>query len=173
MYRIRHKQSLQLPVILRNQLLQIVTVGINHVRMFGKYSSNFRGLIRILTVHQFETVKLKSKQQRSTRKNIFVSSNVLMKKLFVRGIGVLSGYCLKPVQQVELSTSGYSYQHIQVSWAHQLEFSLNNRIQASVDGVDFRINRKRPFDPRWFSNKFKGPGLRHEVRVSFSRIWIV
>ena len=35
--------------------------------------------------------------------------------------------------------------------------------KVSVDGTDFRIFEPTPFSPRWFSHKFKGPGLRYEV----------
>lgn len=33
----------------------------------------------------------------------------------------------------------------------------------SLDGVDFRILEPTPFDSKWFSHKFKGPGLRYEI----------
>jgi DDE superfamily endonuclease len=36
----------------------------------------------------------------------------------------------------------------------------------TVDGTDFRIEQPTPFSTRWFSHKFKGPGLRYEVAVS-------
>lgn len=36
----------------------------------------------------------------------------------------------------------------------------------SLDGVDFRILEPVPFDPRWFSHKFRGPGLRYEVGLN-------
>lgn len=49
----------------------------------------------------------------------------------------------------------------------------NNVCLVSVDGTDFRINEPSPFDPKWFSHKFKGPGLRYEVAVSIQRGWIV
>jgi hypothetical protein len=37
---------------------------------------------------------------------------------------------------------------------------------ASVDGVDMRIREPSPFNRRWYSHKFHGPGLRYEVGVS-------
>lgn len=39
---------------------------------------------------------------------------------------------------------------------------------ASVDGTDFRIREPYPFDKKWYSHKFKGPGLRYELGVSVS-----
>lgn len=42
-------------------------------------------------------------------------------------------------------------------------FSENAR--ASVDGTDFRILEPTPFDPKWYSHKFHGPGMRYEVAV--------
>ncbi len=43
----------------------------------------------------------------------------------------------------------------------------NNRYKCkvSVDGTDFRIFEPTPFNSKWYSHKFKGPGLRYEVGV--------
>lgn len=35
----------------------------------------------------------------------------------------------------------------------------------TVDGVDFRIQEPTPFNKKWFSHKFSGPGLRYELGV--------
>ena len=35
----------------------------------------------------------------------------------------------------------------------------------TVDGTDFAIQEPKPFNKKWFSHKFKGPGLRYEVAV--------
>lgn len=37
-----------------------------------------------------------------------------------------------------------------------------------MDGTDVRIFEPSPFDSRWYSHKFRGPGLRYEVGVA---IW--
>lgn len=37
---------------------------------------------------------------------------------------------------------------------------------CSLDGVDFKILEPQPFNPLWFSHKFKGPGLRYEVGLN-------
>jgi hypothetical protein len=43
----------------------------------------------------------------------------------------------------------------------------NNRFSTViVDGTDFRINEPTDFSTKWFSHKFKGPGLRYEVAIS-------
>ena len=36
----------------------------------------------------------------------------------------------------------------------------------TVDGTDFKIQQPTVFSTRWFSHKFKGPGVRYEVAVS-------
>lgn len=36
----------------------------------------------------------------------------------------------------------------------------------TVDGTDFRIEQPTEFSKRWYSHKFKGPGLRYEVALS-------
>jgi len=43
---------------------------------------------------------------------------------------------------------------------------LRSRTFVSLDGVDFRILEQSPFDRKWFSHKFKGPGLRYEVGLN-------
>jgi hypothetical protein len=37
---------------------------------------------------------------------------------------------------------------------------------VTVDGTDFRINEPTDFSTKWFSHKFKDPGLRYEVAIS-------
>lgn len=32
-----------------------------------------------------------------------------------------------------------------------------------MDGVDFKIVEPKPFNRRWYSHKFRGPGLRYEI----------
>lgn len=36
----------------------------------------------------------------------------------------------------------------------------------AVDGTDCRILELSPFDTKWYSHKFNGPGVRYEVDVS-------
>lgn len=36
---------------------------------------------------------------------------------------------------------------------------------CSLDGVDFKILEQTPFNRRWFSHKFRGPGLRYEIAL--------
>lgn len=43
----------------------------------------------------------------------------------------------------------------------------------TVDGTDFRIEEPKPFSSRWYSHKFKGPGLRYEIGVCIQTGWIV
>lgn len=35
----------------------------------------------------------------------------------------------------------------------------------SLDGTDFRILEPSEFDPKWWSHKFNGPGLRYEIAI--------
>lgn len=44
---------------------------------------------------------------------------------------------------------------------------------TSLDGVDFKINEPKPFDPKWFSHKFKHAGLRYEIGLSLRKGHIV
>ena len=44
---------------------------------------------------------------------------------------------------------------------------------VTLDGTDFKIQEPTPFDPRWYSHKHRGPGLRYEVGVCIQTGWIV
>ena len=48
-----------------------------------------------------------------------------------------------------------------------------SRCKISVDGTDFRILEPRPFNKRWYTKKFHGPGLRYEVGICIQTGWIV
>ena len=49
-----------------------------------------------------------------------------------------------------------------------------SRCKITVDGTDFRIREPHPFNKeRWFSKKFKGPGVRYEVGICIQTGWIV
>ena len=57
-------------------------------------------------------------------------------------------------------------------WLRKIDFEsrFDGRKEGStyyltVDGTDFSIPEPVPFDKKWFSHKFKGPGLRYEVAV--------
>jgi hypothetical protein len=45
--------------------------------------------------------------------------------------------------------------------------------KISLDGTDCRIQEPRPFNPKWCSHKFKGPGVRYEVGLCIQTGWIV
>lgn len=46
-------------------------------------------------------------------------------------------------------------------------------MRVSLDGVDFKIREPIPFDRKWFSHKFHGPGLRYEVGLSIANNEVV
>ena len=43
----------------------------------------------------------------------------------------------------------------------------------TVDGTDFSIEEPIPFNKKWYSHKFKGPGLRYEIGVCIQTGWLV
>lgn len=45
--------------------------------------------------------------------------------------------------------------------------------KITLDGTDCRIYEPAPFDRKWFSHKFKGPGLRYEIGLCIQTGWIV
>ena len=40
---------------------------------------------------------------------------------------------------------------------------LKAPLRSSLDGTDFPILEPTEFDPKWFSHKFRGPGIRYEI----------
>lgn len=45
----------------------------------------------------------------------------------------------------------------------------------SIDGVDFKINEPKPFNPDYFSHKFKAAGLRYELALNIRTgllVWV-
>ena len=44
---------------------------------------------------------------------------------------------------------------------------------VTVDGTDFRIQEPKPFSTKWYSHKFRGPGIRYELVVCIKTGWIV
>ena len=61
-----------------------------------------------------------------------------------------------------------------------MQIQLNNRFidnngsrcKLSVDGTDFMVYEPRPFDRKWYSEKFHGAGLRYEIGVCIQTGWI-
>jgi DDE superfamily endonuclease len=45
--------------------------------------------------------------------------------------------------------------------------------KITVDGTDCRIQEPQPFCTKWYSHKFKGPGIRYEVGLCIQTGWIV
>ena len=46
---------------------------------------------------------------------------------------------------------------------------------VSVDGTDFMIDEECPFNPKWFSIKFKNAGVRYEVGIAIQTgdiVWV-
>ncbi len=49
------------------------------------------------------------------------------------------------------------------------------KCMVCVHGTDCKIYEPVSFDPKWFSHKFKGPGLRYEVAISIQGgdiVWV-
>ena len=45
----------------------------------------------------------------------------------------------------------------------------------SVDGTDCKITERRPFNSKYFSFKFKGPGLKYEIGLAIETgriVWV-
>jgi len=52
----------------------------------------------------------------------------------------------------------------QLEWENRYDNAPNGTTTfVSLDGTDFRIMEPTEFSTRWYSHKFRGPGLRYEV----------
>ena len=52
---------------------------------------------------------------------------------------------------------------MKIQWANRYNDDSNQPFLVSVDGTDCRIEEPTPFNSKWYSHKFRGPGLRYEV----------
>ena len=44
--------------------------------------------------------------------------------------------------------------------------------KVTLDGTDCPINEPVPFNPKYYSHKFKGPGLKYELGICIQTGWI-
>jgi len=64
---------------------------------------------------------------------------------------------------------------LQIIWKNRLVGDASNRCLVTVDGTDFRIQEPSPFNRKWYSSKFNGPGVRYEVGICIQSgdiVWI-
>jgi len=69
----------------------------------------------------------------------------------------------------------YSFIALQIRWENRFRGDVGKQCKVTVDGTDFRIQEQRPFNKRWYSHKFKAPGLQYEVCVCIQTgdiVWI-
>ena len=67
--------------------------------------------------------------------------------------------------------SGYFFQ---IRWQDRfINAPVDENIFVSVDGTDYKITEPKPFNPGWYSHKFKGPGLRYEIAIAIHTGYIV
>lgn len=51
-----------------------------------------------------------------------------------------------------------------MKWENRFESCFQGQnCFVSLDGTDYRIPEPTPFDRKWYSHKFNGPGIRYEV----------
>jgi DDE superfamily endonuclease len=56
---------------------------------------------------------------------------------------------------------------LQIRWENRFQGAATGQTCfTSLDGVDFKILEPQPFNPKFYSHKFKGPGLRYEIGLN-------
>jgi len=68
-----------------------------------------------------------------------------------------------------------SFPWLQIRWSNRLRNDRGKTCKVTIDGTDFRICEQHPFNKRWYSHKFRGPGVRYEVAVCIQTgdiVWI-
>jgi len=64
---------------------------------------------------------------------------------------------------------------VKTRWENRFKCDRGAFALITLDGADFRIQEPYPFDPKWFSHKFKAAGVRYEVGVcilSGEIVWV-
>ena len=62
----------------------------------------------------------------------------------------------------------------QIDWEFRKDGTGSpTHVFVSIDGTDFRIKEPHPFQPGWYSVKFRGPAVRYEVGICIATGWIV
>jgi len=62
-----------------------------------------------------------------------------------------------------------------IRWSNRLRKDRGRTCKVTVDGTDCPIQEPYPFDKKWYSHKFKGPGMRYEVAVAIQTgdiVWV-
>lgn len=61
----------------------------------------------------------------------------------------------------------YGLQDLKAEYVRFPNYDKPNTLQfiLSVDGTDCPIHEPRPFNKQWFSQKFKGPGVKYEIAI--------
>lgn len=96
-------------------------------------------------------------------------SHFCVRHLHLWGLAVLTGV---PCRSFLLPNPTLA---LQIVWANRVTGSTGTVCKSSVDGTDFRIYEPKPFNPKWYSHKFKGPGLRYEVALCIATghiVWV-
>ena len=63
--------------------------------------------------------------------------------------------------------------YLQIVWENRFLSDNGSQCKITVDGTDFRIMEPQPFNARWLSEKFNGPGVKYEVAINIQNGWIV
>lgn len=65
---------------------------------------------------------------------------------------------------------------LQIHWEARFDRAVNGQTCfCSLDGLDLKIQEPTPFSPKWFSHKFRGPGLRYEIALNIRTgeiVWV-
>lgn len=78
-----------------------------------------------------------------------------LKVVYTEKINPISCICFKYVILPE-----------QVKWENRLKSSEHLKMRVSLDGTDCKIREPQPFNKKWYSHKFKAPGIRYEIGIS-------
>jgi hypothetical protein len=86
-------------------------------------------------------------------------STILINIYILRASFILFTLCLYPVPKIR--------------WNNRYVGDNGSTCLITLDGTDCPIEEPQPFHRRWFSHKFKGPGVRYEVGVCIQTGYIV
>lgn len=65
---------------------------------------------------------------------------------------------------------------LQFHWEERFDGAVSGQTSfCSLDGLDLKIQEPTPFSTKWFSHKFRGPGLRYEIALNIRKgeiVWV-
>lgn len=117
---------------------------------------------------------LKQYSDENARRSILKSDEKTIRKWTWKFVEVLSNMDVVIFFNFSETMKICKQTHLQIVWENRFDMSAAGATAfCSLDGIDFKIDEPKPFDPKWYSHKFKAAGLRYEIGLNIRTGFIV